>query len=82
VEAGAGAKPISKKRKNKPAKNKKKENRGYQIDRNIGAGILRSHLFDLFSCRENKLYGLLKEIQWRCARSLEMVKEIFLTLWI
>ena len=75
LEATEMAKDLSEKRENKPSKNKKKENKGYKVNRNIGAGILRSHLFDLFTCKEKEPDDLLEKMQLYYLQSLETVKD-------
>ena len=75
LEAHQQAEIISKKRENKPSKRKKKENKGYQLNRNIGANILREHLVELFQCSENQLDNLLKKMQVYYLQNLEMIKE-------
>lgn len=74
LEANLRAKQISQKRKNKPSKNKKKENLGYQVNRNIGAGILRTYWFDLWEKRDKELEQVLEEMQIYYLQSLEMIK--------
>ena len=75
LEAAIKAKSISEKRKNNPCKSKKKENRGYQLNRNIGSNTLRMYLVNLFECAEKELDRLLNEMEVYYFQSLEMVKE-------
>jgi hypothetical protein len=75
LEAEAKAKEVSEKRKNQPAKRKKKENQGYRPNRNIGTNMLRGYLPGLLKCPENQLEKLLGEMQVYYPQSLEMVKE-------
>jgi hypothetical protein len=74
LEATLRAEQISKKRKNNPSKRKKKENAGYQVNRNIGAGILRSYWFNLWEKQGKALEKVLEEMQIYFLQSLEMVK--------
>jgi hypothetical protein len=74
LESTLQAKKISEKRKNTPSKRKKKENGGYQINRNIGAGILRNYWFDLWEKQDEELDNTLKQMQIYYLQSLEMVK--------
>jgi hypothetical protein len=66
---------IAGKRRGNPAKRKKKENRGYQLNRNIGTNTLRMYLPSLLRCPENQLKKLLDEMQVYYLQSLEMIKE-------
>lgn len=75
LEAEAKVKAIFEKRKNKPSKRKKKENQGYQLNRNIGTNTLRMYLADLLQCPESQLDKILTEMQIYYLQSLEMVKE-------
>lgn len=61
LEAETEAKRISERVKNKISKRKKKENRGYQINRNVGTGILRSCLSGLLFCRDKDLSYILEK---------------------
>lgn len=74
LEANLRVKKISQKRKNKPSKNKKKQNGGYQLNRNIGAGILRNYWFDLWEKRGDDLEKVLEEMQIYYLQSIEMIK--------
>ncbi|NJK84513.1 MAG: transposase [Saprospiraceae bacterium] len=74
LEANLQAVQISQKRKKKPYKNKKKENAGYQLNRNIGAGVLRNYCFELWEKTGEALENVLKEMQVYYLQSLEMVK--------
>jgi hypothetical protein len=74
LESNLRIEKINQKRKNKPSIRKKKENDGYQLNRNIGAGILRNYTFDLWEKRGKELEKLLEEIQIYYLQSLEMVK--------
>jgi hypothetical protein len=74
LEANLRVKEISQKRKKKPSKNKQKENGGYQLNRNIGAGVLRNYWFDLWEKRDEELANVLEEMQRYYLQSLEMVK--------
>lgn len=74
LEAKLRAEQMSQKRKNKPSKNKKKDNKGYQLNRNIGAGILRNYWFDLWEKEGKDLEKVLAEMQVYYLQSLEMVK--------
>lgn len=74
LEATLRAKQISQRRKNKPSKNKKKDHDGYQVNRNIGAGILRTYWFDLWEKQEIELEKTLEEMQIYYLQSLEMIK--------
>jgi hypothetical protein len=74
LEANLCAEQISQKRKKKPSKNKKKENKGYQVNRNIGAGILRKYCFDLWEKQGRELEKVLEEMQIYYLQSLEIVK--------
>jgi hypothetical protein len=73
LEATLQAKYISQKRKNNPSKNKKKENGGYQVNRNIGAGTLRDYWFDLWEKQDKGLEKILEEMQIYYLQSLEMI---------
>jgi hypothetical protein len=66
---------INERRKKKPSKNKKKENKGYQINRNVGTNTLRLHLWDLFTCKEKDLASILEKMQEIYIQSLEMIKD-------
>jgi len=66
---------INERRRRKPSKNKKKENKGYQVNRNIGTNTLRTHLWDLFTCREQDLASVLEEVRVRHLQSLELIKD-------
>lgn len=74
LQANLDAKQITQKRNNNPSKNKKKENGGYQANRNIGAGILRDYWFDLWEKRDKELGKVLEEMQVYHLQSLEMIK--------
>lgn len=74
LESNLRAEQISQKRKNTPSKKKKKENGGYQLNRNIGAGVLRSYCFDLWEKRGKDLEKALEEMQIYYLQNLEMVK--------
>jgi len=74
LEANLRAKQISQKQKKNPAKSKKKEQAGYQVNRNIGAGVLRSDWFDLWEKRDKALEKVLEEMQIYYLQSLEMIK--------
>lgn len=74
LEAEKEAECISARRKGKPSKNKRKAHEGYQVNRNIGAGVLRMHFFELFECSEKTLNELLKKVQKYYLQSLEMIK--------
>jgi hypothetical protein len=73
LESTLQAKYSSQKRKNNPSKNKKKENGGYQVNRNIGAGILRNYWFDLWEKQGKDLENTLEEMQIDYLQSLEMI---------
>ena len=73
LEANLRVEKINEKRKNKPSKNKKKENGGYQLNRNIGASILRNYWFDLWEKRGKDLEKILEEMQVYYLQRLEMV---------
>jgi hypothetical protein len=66
---------INEQRKKNPSKNKKKENKGYQINRNIGTNTLRMHLWDLFTCKEKDLASILEKMQTIYLQSLEIIKD-------
>jgi hypothetical protein len=66
---------VNNKRKNKPSKNKKKENKGYQLNRNIGANTLRMYLPDLLQCPENQIDKYLDEMGIYYLQSLEPIRE-------
>ena len=74
LEANLHIEKINKKRKNQPSKRKKKENGGYQLNRNIGAGILQNYYFDLWKKRGIDLEKTLVEMQIYYLQSLEMIK--------
>lgn len=74
LEANLQAKQRSKKRQNQPSKRKKKDNGGYQINRNIGAGILRKYWFDCWEKQGKALEKVLEEMQLYYLQSLEMVQ--------
>lgn len=74
LEANLQAEQISQKRKKKPSKRKKKENGGYQLNRNIGAGVLRNYFFALWQKQEKDLEIVLEEMQKYYLQSIEMVK--------
>ncbi len=63
LQVNLRAKQTSQKRNSKPSKNKKKDNHGYQVNRNIGAGILRNYWFDLWEKRGKDLESVLEEMQ-------------------
>ena len=62
---------INQKRKNNPSKNKKKENKGYQVNRNIGVGTLRMEYRELFTCKDSQLDAHIKKIAQLYLMSLE-----------
>jgi hypothetical protein len=66
---------INERRKKKPSKNKKKENKGYQINRNVGTNTLRMHLWDLFTCKEKDLVSIIEKMQEIYLQSLEIIKD-------
>lgn len=74
LETNLRAEQISQKRKNKPSKNKQKENAGYQVNRNIGAGVLRKYWFTLWENSGKELEKILEEMQRYYLQSLEMIK--------
>jgi len=74
LEAVAAAKVISDRRAKQPGKLKKKANGGYQLNRNIGTGLLRLYLPRLLSCSVGKLDGVIGELQGYYLQSLELVK--------
>lgn len=74
LEATLRAKQISEERKKKPSKRKKKENGGYQLNRNIGTGILRTYWFEIWEKQDTELERVLEEIQIYYLQSLERVK--------
>lgn len=73
LEAKLRAKEISMQRKIQASKNKKKENGGYQLNRNIGAGTLRNYWFDLWEKESGELEKTLKQMQVYYLQSLEMI---------
>ncbi len=73
TEEGLGQ--INDRRRKRPSKNKKKENRGYQVNRNIGAGTLRTYLWDLLTCKDKDLASVLEEVRVVHLQSLEMIKD-------
>lgn len=48
----------NKERKKQPSKNKKKENKGYQINRNIALGTLKSCFTAIFTCKNTDLAAI------------------------
>jgi hypothetical protein len=74
LEVNLRIEQLNQKRKNKPTKNKKKENSGYQLNRNIGTGILRIYCFDLWEKPEKELEKVLEDMQKYYLQSLEMIK--------
>ena len=66
-------KSINTKRKSKDTKNKKKENEGYQLNRNIGANTLRMYLEKLLTSCAKKLKNILEEMDTYFLQSLEMI---------
>jgi hypothetical protein len=74
LQATLQAKQISERRKNKPSKNKKEDNGGYQVNRNIGVGVLRSYWFDLWGKQGHNLANVLAEMQIYYLQSLEIIK--------
>lgn len=74
LEANLRAKEISQKRQKKSSKRKKKENGGYQLNRNIGAGILRDNWFNLWEKKGKNLEKILEIMQKRYVQNLEMIK--------
>jgi hypothetical protein len=74
LEAEKKAKMLSIRRKHKANKNRKAENLGYQINRNVGTSTLRSHLFELFTCPEAQLGAILQKMEEIFLQSLEKIK--------
>jgi hypothetical protein len=74
MEAVLQAERLSKARKAKASKRKQKENQGYQVNRNIGAGVLRKYWFAIWESNETVLENTLTEMQSYYFQSLEMVK--------
>ena len=75
IESVSAAKVISDKRAKNPSKRKKKENQGYQLNRNIGTGLLRQYLPKLFGRVVPDVDKVLLELQGYYLQSLEMIKE-------
>jgi hypothetical protein len=74
LEAEKKAKMLSIKRKHKENKNRKAENLGYQINRNVGTNTLSMHLFELFTCPEAQLGAVLEKMEEIFLQSLEKIK--------
>ena len=74
MEANLRAKKLSQKRETTPSKNKRKGNGGYQVNRNIGSGVLRNYWFGLWEKIGKALENLLEEMQVYYLQSLEMIK--------
>jgi hypothetical protein len=66
---------INERRRKKPSKNKKKENKGYQVNRNVGTNTLRMHLWDLLTCKDKDLASVLEEVKKCHLQSLEVIKD-------
>lgn len=64
----------NKRRASKPSCNKKKENQGYKLNRNIGVGILKENMLELLRCPAYKLGMVLKNMQQKYLNSQEMIK--------
>ena len=63
----------NKKRKKQPSKNKKKENKGYQINRNIALGELKSYFTAIFTCKNSDLTSLIDKLKIVYLDNLELV---------
>lgn len=74
IEAENKLKALNARRKKRSYSRKKKENEGYQINRNIGANTLRMYLSRLFTSPEEHLEDVLKEMDIYFLQSLEMIK--------
>lgn len=74
IEAENKLKALNARRKKHTCSRKKKENEGYQINRNIGANTLRMYLSRLFTSPEEHLEATLREMDIYFLQSLEMMK--------
>lgn len=74
IEAENKLKALNTRRKKRYCLRKKKENEGYQINRNIGANTLRMYLSRLFTSPEEHLEDILQEMDIYFLQSLEMMK--------
>ena len=74
LEANLQAENISNKRKLNPSKRKKKENGGYQLNHNIGTGVLRDNWFALWENKGKDLENTLQNMQIYYLQSIEMIQ--------
>lgn len=75
LDADKKAAKVAKKRAETPSKNKKKENKGYKINRNIGTGTLKSHFCELFQCADSQISKVIRKIEKTLLGSLEMIRD-------
>lgn len=75
IEADAQAKAITKKRNEAPSKNKRIENDGYKVNRNVGINTVRMYLKELLIGKESGLKQMLKTMTKLFVQSLEIVKK-------
>lgn len=73
IEAEKKLKDVNEKRTNKPSKRKKKENKGYKINRNIAVGILKDEYKNLFIFKDKKLSKLLGKLTDLYGMNLELM---------
>lgn len=63
----------NKERKKQPSKNKKKENKGYQINRNIALGTLKSCFTAIFTCKNTDLAAIIDKLKNIYLNNLELI---------
>ena len=68
-------KKLNEKRQKQPSKRKKSENKGYQINRNIGTNTLRMYLRELLTCADKEVANILEKMQNLYLQSLEIIKD-------
>ncbi len=75
IEADKQVKELSKKRQNQSCKNKKSQNEGYKVNRNVGINTVRMYMKDLFLLGESEFINILDKMTELFLQSLEIVKE-------
>ena len=73
IEAEKKLEAVNEKRANKPSKCKKKENKGYKINRNLAAGILKGVYKNSFIFKHKKLAKLLNNLTNLYGMNLELM---------
>lgn len=75
LDADQQAELISEKRKKQFSKNKKMENQGYKVNRNVGINTVRMYLKELFVKPESELENVIPIMTQLFVQSLEIVKK-------